>query len=244
MACDIVLQTCSQPEEKHRVKATFGVYTVPELGRGLRNNRPSPLFAGGLDKRLPTPGLWELVWTFAGSYLSILAISALNRFVGEEKGILFLVGSFGASAVLLFGVTESKLAQPRNVCATLCCDWKCATTRTRYPCHSFPLAPSSQFVGGQILSSLVGLGLRHAIHIPWVVSPLAMALSLTAMQLTSTTHPPGGATALIIASMEKIPRWAGFSYVAGVAGGCALMLPVALIVNNLSPHRRYPTFWW
>lgn len=90
----------------------------------------------------------------------------------------------------------------------------------------------------------MGLGLRHAIHIPWVVSPLAMALSLTVMQLTSTTHPPGGATALIIASMEEIPRWAGFSYVAGVAGGCALMLPVALIVNNLSPHRRYPTFWW
>lgn len=140
-------------------------------------------------------------------------------------------------------------------------------------------------MGGQILGSLVGLGLRHAIHVPWVVSPLAMALALTVMQLTSTTHPPGlkvescafydcfwtnslensslsfhcvhhlticclfiaqtgGATALIIASMDEIPRWAGFSYVAGVAGGCAVMLAVALIVNNLSPHRRYPTFWW
>lgn len=81
----------------------------------LQPGVPCPFLSGGLDKRLPVPGILELIFSFAGAYLSILGIAALNRFVGEEKGILFLVGSFGASAVLLFGVTESKLAQPRNV---------------------------------------------------------------------------------------------------------------------------------
>lgn len=68
-----------------------------------------------MDKRLPIPDLRELFWTFVGAFLSILAISAVNHFQGLDEHILYLVGSFGASAVLLFGVTESKLAQPRNV---------------------------------------------------------------------------------------------------------------------------------
>lgn len=44
--------------------------------------------------------------------------------------------------------------------------------------------------------------------------------------------------------MEEIPKWAGFSYLVGVLGGCGLMLGVALVTNNLAPHRRYPTYWW
>uniref|UniRef100_A0A1D2A0B0 HPP transmembrane region domain-containing protein n=1 Tax=Auxenochlorella protothecoides TaxID=3075 RepID=A0A1D2A0B0_AUXPR len=215
-----------------------------ENGKGLPPESWSEYFRGlpyklrgGLDTALPIPDVHELFWSFVGAFVSIMAISLLNHFAGVEEQIVYLVGSFGASAVLLFAVTESKLAQPRN------------------------------FVGGQILGALVGLGIRHAIHVPWVASPLAMALSLTGMQLTSTTHPPeessaqsaslpaqahpslphiisGGATALIIAASASIPKWAGFSYVVGVAGGCAIMLAVALITNNLAPRRRYPTFWW
>lgn len=64
-----------------------------------------------------------------------------------------------------------------------------------------------------------------------------MSLALLVMQLTSTTHPPGGATALIIASATELPRWHGFSYVVTVAWGSAVMLLVALIWNNLNPKR-------
>ena len=45
------------------------------------------------------------------------------------------------------------------------------------------------------------------IHQPWIASPVAMSLALLAMQLTATTHPPGGATALIAASFETLPKW-------------------------------------
>jgi len=74
--------------------------------------------------------------------------------------------------------------------------------------------------------------------------PLGMSLALLAMQLTSTTHPPAGATALIIAGMPTLPRWYGFSFVVTVMMGSTVMLLVALLVNNLNPRRNgYPTFW-
>ncbi|KFM24520.1 Transmembrane protein [Auxenochlorella protothecoides] len=202
-----------QPAGKSPAPSENGKGLPPESWSEYFRGLPYKL-RGGLDTALPIPDVHELFWSFVGAFVSIMAISLLNHFAGVEEQIVYLVGSFGASAVLLFAVTESKLAQPRN------------------------------FVGGQILGALVGLGIRHAIHVPWVASPLAMALSLTGMQLTSTTHPPGGATALIIAASASIPKWAGFSYVVGVAGGCAIMLAVALITNNLAPRRRYPTFWW
>lgn len=79
----------------------------------VHTNIPPP--AGGLDTALPIPDVHELFWSFVGAFVSIMAISLLNHFAGVEEQIVYLVGSFGASAVLLFAVTESKLAQPRNV---------------------------------------------------------------------------------------------------------------------------------
>ena len=63
--------------------------------------------------------------------------------------------------MLVFGLLESKMAQPRN------------------------------FLGGQMLSALVGITTRVAIPLAWVAGPVGMSLSLVAMQLTATTHPPG-----------------------------------------------------
>jgi CBS-domain-containing membrane protein len=46
---------------------------------------------------------------------SILVVSVTDHFLWQEHGFHLLVASFGASAVLLYGVPESKLAQPRNL---------------------------------------------------------------------------------------------------------------------------------
>ncbi|KAL6778103.1 hypothetical protein ACKKBG_A16935 [Auxenochlorella protothecoides x Auxenochlorella symbiontica] len=93
-----------------------------ENGKGLPPGSWSEYFRGlpyklrgGLDTALPIPDVHELFWSFVGAFVSIMAISLLNHFAGVEEQIVYLVGSFGASAVLLFAVTESKLAQPRNV---------------------------------------------------------------------------------------------------------------------------------
>ena len=116
--------------------------------------------------------------------------------------------------MLIYGLPESKLSQPRN------------------------------FIGGQVLSSIVGVVVRLIIHVPWVASPVAMSAAILGMQVTATVHPPGGATALIVAMMDELPKWSGFSYVVGVASGSVVMLGVALVVNNMAPNRQYPTFWY
>lgn len=65
--------------------------------------------------------------------------------------------------MLVFALLESKMSQPRN------------------------------FLGGQMLSALVGITTRVVIHQVWIAGPVGMSLALVAMQLTATTHPPGDA---------------------------------------------------
>lgn len=103
------------------------------------------------------------VWGLISGMASILAIFATTKVAGYP----LLIGSFGASAVLLFGVNESRLTQPRNL------------------------------VGGHLLSAaaaviIVALGGRGSIAIA-----LSVGLSIFLMYITRTMHPPGGATALI-----------------------------------------------
>jgi CBS-domain-containing membrane protein len=43
--------------------------------------------------------------------------------------------------------------------------------------------------------------------VQWLANAVGMSLALLAMQLTQTTHPPGGATALIACSMHQLAPW-------------------------------------
>ena len=72
-----------------------------------------------------------------------------------------------------------------------------------------------------------------------------MATAISIMHLTTSTHPPGGATALIaVIGCERV-HYLGFLFVLfPVALGALIMLVVALIVNNLNNFQRYPVFWW
>jgi CBS domain-containing membrane protein len=62
------------------------------------------------------------------------------------------------------------------------------------------------------------------------------------MQITRTLHPPGGATALIaIMGSEKV-KALGYGYVfSPVLTGTLILYVVALVFNNMTSHRRYPT---
>ncbi|KAL4443756.1 hypothetical protein ABPG75_011493 [Micractinium tetrahymenae] len=169
---------------------------------------------GGLDTRLPVPTWRDIFWSWLGAFLGILAVCAMNQWASPEIDIAFVVGSFGASAVLVFAVLESKMSQPRN------------------------------FLGGQFLSAVVGITVRVIIHQPWIAGPVGMSLALVLMQLTSTTHPPGGATALIASTLTTLPKWHGYSFLITVLVGSLTMQLIALVVNNLDPRRRYPSFWY
>jgi CBS domain-containing membrane protein len=151
-------------------------------------------------------------WTFVGSFLGIGLIGFLNEKSFTDSDNLFLIGSFGASSVLIYGIVNSPLAQPRNL------------------------------IGGHVICALVGVTIHKFLPDQiWLSSAFAVSLSIVFMQVTKTLHPPGGATALIAnIGSEKI-KSLGYMYVLSpVLTGVLILLAVAIIINKWAAHRRYP----
>lgn len=169
----------------------------------------------GATKSPPRVSLTEVVWSWVGAFLGMGIIGWLvEKGLPETPGIM-LVGSLGASGVLLYGAPKSPLAQPRNV------------------------------IGGHVVSALVGVASWKVLHgEPWLAGAVAVSTATAFMHLTRTLHPPGGATALIaVIGGEKVHSL-GFLYAIAPIGLAAfVMVIVALAVNNLAKGRRYPEFW-
>ncbi|CDN43850.1 MULTISPECIES: HPP family protein [Paenibacillus] len=102
-----------------------------------------------------------------------------------------------------------------------------------------PLSQPRNIVGGHLLSTLIGLILSHLFHGGVWVMAAGVGLAIGLMMLTRTTHPPAGADPLIV-----IMAGSGWSFlVMPVLIGSIVIVLAALVVNNLDPNRRYPTFW-
>lgn len=155
---------------------------------------------------------WEHFWAFIGSFVGLGIIAYLQYGKVTDSDYVFLIGSFGASCVLVYGVIQSPLAQPRNL------------------------------IGGHLVSAFIGVTIQKIIpDIIWIAAPLAVSLSIVFMQITKTLHPPGGATALIAVTGSAEIKDLGYMYVLSpVLGGALILLVVALIFNNLTPKRKYP----
>ncbi len=154
----------------------------------------------------------EHFWAFVGSFVGIGLIALAHQGVLPQADYLFLIGSFGASSVLVYGVIQSPLAQPRNL------------------------------IGGHLISALIGVSVHQLLpDVVWLAAPLAVSLSIVLMQVTKTLHPPGGATALIaVIGSEKV-KALGYLYVLSpVLSGALILLVTALIFNNVTPNRHYP----
>jgi CBS domain-containing membrane protein len=153
----------------------------------------------------------EHLWTFIGAFFGIGLIGILNTLHLDSTDTLFIIGSFGATSVLIYGVINSPLAQPRNL------------------------------IGGHVLSAIVGVTINYLIPIPWLAAALAVSISIVVMQVTKTLHPPGGATALIaVIGSEKIKALGYWYVLSPVLSGVVILLIVALFFNNITNHRSYP----
>ena len=169
----------------------------------------------GGTKSPPGVGAGELLWSWIGAALGIGACGLLSSRYFEPRDLTLLIGSFGASAVLVYGAIKSPLAQPRNL------------------------------IGGHVISGLVGVACWQVFGSTlWLAAALAVSLAIVAMLATKTLHPPGGATALIAVIGGAKIHELGFLYAFIPAGaGAVVLLIVALLVNNLSNNRKYPEYW-
>ena len=158
----------------------------------------------------------EILWSWIGAFLGIAAVAWVNHLFFEGLDLSLMIGSYGASAVLVYGAVRSPLAQPRNL------------------------------IGGHVLSAIVGvLCWKLLSQNMWLAESVAVATSIALMHATRTLHPPGGATALIaVIGSPEIHRM-GYLYVLIPATiGPLILLAVALLVNNVPASRRYPEIWF
>ena len=171
---------------------------------GTRQASPPPVSRG------------EILWSGLGGFVGMAAIAWVETLWLADQDLHLMIGSFGASAGLVFGAIRSPLAQPRNL------------------------------IGGHFLSALVGVAAYQlAQPLPWLAASLAVAGAISVMHATRTLHPPGGATALIaVIGSEHIHRLGWWYPLMPVTLGVLILLLVALLLNNLAPDRRYPEIWW
>ena len=69
----------------------------------------------GTAKSPPGVGVGELLWSWLGAVIGIGVCGWLSAHYFEPRDLSLLIGSFGASAVLVYGAIKSPLAQPRNL---------------------------------------------------------------------------------------------------------------------------------
>lgn len=159
---------------------------------------------------LPQAAIGHLGWLRGaiGAGLAIL-ISGLVTFLllGANSGALpMLVAPLGASAVLVFAVPASPLAQPWSV------------------------------IGGNLLSAAIGLAFGLAIGQPVLAAGLAIATAVAVMSMARCLHPPGGACALLCALGAAGPDAWNWSYLIPIALNVLALSASGWLYNNLTGH--------
>ncbi len=153
----------------------------------------------------------ERVISVLGGFAGILLVFWVSSRVLDLHGVALMVGSMGASAVLLFAVPHGSLSQP------------------------WPL------IGGNLLSAAVGVSCARVLPDPMFAAPLAVALSIAVMYYLHCIHPPGGATALVAVVGGPQVHALGYGYlVEPVLVNVMVILAVAVLVNYPFAWRRYP----
>lgn len=179
------------------LQPTERIVKVPEL------KLFSPILAGAT--------LRERLIGCAGALLGICATAFVCAYAfGTPEHFPLIVAPIGASAVLLFAVPASPLAQP------------------------WPI------VGGNTISALVGITVARFVDNPMIAVGLAVGLAILAMSLTRSLHPPGGAAALTAVIGGPAVTAAGFWFpFVPVAINSIILVLLGLVFHRLA-KRNYP----
>lgn len=145
---------------------------------------------------------------------SIIAIALTAGLAGLMAGTGFstplIVAPMGASAVLVFAVPASPLAQPWPV------------------------------IGGNTISAAIGIAVALHVPDPLLATGLAVGLAIAAMSLTRSLHPPGGAAALTAVLVGLSGPHGGWLFpFVPVALNSILLVVLGIALNKLA-GRNYP----
>lgn len=167
-----------------------------------------PILAGATlrDRALACVG--GVIGIAVTSFVSVLLLHG-------AAPVPLLVAPMGASAVLVFAVPASPLAQPWSV------------------------------VGGNVISALVGVTAARFVPFPHLAVGLAVGGAILAMSLLRCLHPPGGAAALTAVIGGPAILGAGYTFpFVPIAINALLLVMMGIIYHRASghsyPHRPIP----
>jgi CBS domain-containing membrane protein len=153
----------------------------------------------------------ERLRSCCGALTGLLLTGVLCSYIpGAEVASSMLIAPMGASAVLLFAVPASPLAQPWSI------------------------------MGGNVVSALIGVTCAHWISDPLLAAPLATALAIGAMFALRCLHPPGGAVAVTAVLGGPAVTAAGYSFALMPVALNSLVLALAALAFNNATRRTYP----
>eukprot|EP00050_Salpingoeca_kvevrii_P016272 m.53953 g.53953 ORF g.53953 m.53953 type:complete len:251 (+) comp6810_c0_seq1:72-824(+) len=206
------------PPQRSLLRRRF-LFTAPQ---SLCTARPQPGVVPEKPAQPPKAAAQSPLRDAAASgILATGAISALTLPVHFElvpPAPFLLIGSFGATACLLFAAPAGPVSQPRPV------------------------------VGGHVLSATVGTSLHQLAVVgagvsEMLVAPAAVGLSVAGMMATRCMHPPAAGTALIALTASGFVAELGWLFpVMPVATGSAALVALAVVLNRAA-GRSYPSSW-
>lgn len=145
------------------------------------------------------------------SFAAILMAALTAQHFSTNSANPIIVASMGASAVILFVMPHSPLAQP------------------------WPL------IGGQLIPGIIGIACAQAFADTALASAAAVGGSILAMLLLRCLHPPGAATALALSMTGNPVSPLHYSFVLMPLGlNVAIMLVMSIAINRWVLGYEYP----
>ena len=155
--------------------------------------------------------LAEKVRSALAGGVAVLLLALALKYLPQNTYPLIMLGSMAASALLVFAIPHSPLAQPWNL------------------------------IGGHLISALAGWLCILFIPEPSLAAGIAVGSAIFLMHFLNCLHPPGAATALILILNSTQFHTMGFTAVLSIVLINAFVsLLLALLINNLIPGRHYP----
>lgn len=179
----------------------FASLTLPALGPVLPRAKLSEALRGALGATLGLLATHAVLWL-------------LGRVLGQtDAGFLahpVLIAPLAASAVLIFAVPASPLAQP----------WSVAV--------------------GNTLAALTGLVVLQAGFAPLITLALAIFVALCVMALARCLHPPAGAVAMATVLAAPAGLGASLAWAGLTVGLGSVLLVASGVLFHQATGRRYP----
>ena len=155
--------------------------------------------------------LRDRLFACVGALIGVALTSLVSAMALHDWASLpLLVAPIGASAVLVFAVPASPLAQPWSV------------------------------LGGNVVSALVGVAAARFVPVPYLAVGVAVGGAILAMSLLRCLHPPGGAAALTAVIGGPAVLGAGYAFPFVPVGVNSLILILVGIAFHKASGHSYP----